>query len=131
MAPDNIAFLEIMVEFSSKLLRQDRRVVLDYLKSRLNSVDASGNIWNSQDPAWVPLMAYKNSLQQAGFDDTRSGKKKMNFLHQIPAENNDGDFGVPPSPFLPGNNDDEMVASILNNDLGVPAAESTAVYHDG
>ena len=36
-APANLPFLEILSEFTNKLLKQDKKVVLDYLDKRIGS----------------------------------------------------------------------------------------------
>jgi len=35
--PPNLPFLEILSEFTNKLLKQDKKVVLDYLDKRIGS----------------------------------------------------------------------------------------------
>ena len=42
-APPNIAFLEILTEFTGKLLKQDKKVVLNYLDKRV-----AGGVPNSR-----------------------------------------------------------------------------------
>merc|ERR1712025_806974 len=54
-APPNMAFLEILTEFTGKLLKQDKKVVLNYLDKRIAVV-------NSRGEDWVPLHMYRNSL---------------------------------------------------------------------
>ena len=54
-APPNLAFLEILTEFTGKLLKQDKKVVLNYLDKRIAMV-------NSRGDEWVPLHMYRNSL---------------------------------------------------------------------
>ena len=36
-APPNLPFLEILYEFTNKLLKQDKKVVLDYLDKRIGT----------------------------------------------------------------------------------------------
>ncbi len=36
-APPNLPFLEILSEFTNKLLKQDKKVVLDYLDKRIGT----------------------------------------------------------------------------------------------
>ncbi|XP_071443108.1 cohesin subunit SA-2-like isoform X2 [Hetaerina americana] len=55
--PQNLPFLEILAEFTFKLLNQDKRVVLSYLDQRIATGMASGS---GED--WKPLLLYRNSL---------------------------------------------------------------------
>jgi len=57
--PPNIAFLEVMVEFTNKLLRQDKRLVLTYLDRRI-----AAGMPSSRGEDWQPLLMYRNSLLQ-------------------------------------------------------------------
>ncbi|ODM98305.1 Cohesin subunit SA-1 [Orchesella cincta] len=61
--PPNLAFLEILAEFTNKLLKQDKRVVLQYLDSRVGSAVPS-----SQGAQWQPLYTYRNSLMHGESD---------------------------------------------------------------
>jgi cohesin complex subunit SA-1/2 len=36
-APPNLPFLEIVTEFTNKLLKQDKKIVLEYLDKRIGS----------------------------------------------------------------------------------------------
>merc|ERR1712112_650004 len=56
-APPNLAFLEILTEFTGKLLKQDKKVVLGYLDKRV-----AGGVPNSRGDDWAPLSMYRNSL---------------------------------------------------------------------
>merc|ERR1719384_66667 len=56
-APPNLAFLEILTEFTGKLLKQDKKVVLGYLDKRV-----AGGMPNSRGEDWAPLHMYRNSL---------------------------------------------------------------------
>jgi len=56
-APPNIAFLEILTEFTGKLLKQDKKVVLGYLDKRV-----TGGLHGSRGDEWAPLHMYRNSL---------------------------------------------------------------------
>jgi len=55
--PPNLSFLEILTEFSNKLLKQDKKVVLNYLDKRIEGATPS-----SQAEDWQPLLVYRNSL---------------------------------------------------------------------
>ncbi|TNN88658.1 Cohesin subunit SA-2 [Liparis tanakae] len=65
--PLNLAFLDILSEFSSKLIHQDRRTVHKYLE-RFMTVQMA----LQRDDCWLPLISYRNSLQVGGDDDTMS-----------------------------------------------------------
>ena len=56
-APSNLAFLEILTDFTAKLLKQDKKVVLGYLDKRV-----AGGVPNSRGDDWAPFNMYRNSL---------------------------------------------------------------------
>jgi cohesin complex subunit SA-1/2 len=61
--PPNLDFLEALAEFTNKLLKQDKRVVLQYLDHRVGSATPS-----SQGSHWQPLYTYRNSLMHGETD---------------------------------------------------------------
>uniref|UniRef100_A0A8C2KRL4 Cohesin subunit SA n=1 Tax=Cyprinus carpio TaxID=7962 RepID=A0A8C2KRL4_CYPCA len=65
--PLNLAFLDILSEFSSKLLRQDKKTVHLYLERFMTFQMAL-----QRDDCWLPLISYRNSLQTGADDDTLS-----------------------------------------------------------
>ncbi|XP_041112036.1 cohesin subunit SA-2 [Polyodon spathula] len=65
--PINLAFLDILSEFSSKLLRQDKKTVHVYLEKFMTFQMAL-----RREDCWLPLISYRNSLQVGGDDDTVS-----------------------------------------------------------
>uniref|UniRef100_A0AAQ5YTG4 Cohesin subunit SA n=1 Tax=Amphiprion ocellaris TaxID=80972 RepID=A0AAQ5YTG4_AMPOC len=65
--PLNLAFLDILSEFSSKLIRQDKRTVHMYLERFMTFQMAL-----QREDCWLPLISYRNSLQAGGDDDTMS-----------------------------------------------------------
>uniref|UniRef100_A0A4W4GF41 Cohesin subunit SA n=1 Tax=Electrophorus electricus TaxID=8005 RepID=A0A4W4GF41_ELEEL len=65
--PVNLAFLDILSEFSSKLMRQDKRTVHMYLERFMTFQMAL-----QREDCWLPLISYRNSLQAGGDDDTMS-----------------------------------------------------------
>uniref|UniRef100_A0A7N6B8U2 Cohesin subunit SA n=1 Tax=Anabas testudineus TaxID=64144 RepID=A0A7N6B8U2_ANATE len=65
--PLNLAFLDILSEFSSKLIRQDKRTVHMYLERFMTFHMAL-----QREDCWLPLISYRNSLQVGGDDDTMS-----------------------------------------------------------
>ncbi|KAI1723640.1 STAG domain-containing protein [Ditylenchus destructor] len=56
--PQSVSFLEVLVEFSPRLVRQDKMAVLHYLEKHC-PVDP---IQLADDPFWGPYLIYKNSL---------------------------------------------------------------------
>lgn len=66
--PPNLTFLEILAEFTNKLLKQDKRVVLQYLDHRVASAVPS-----SQGAQWQPLYTYRNSLMHGESDKDDKG----------------------------------------------------------
>ncbi|KAM4726572.1 cohesin subunit SA-2-like [Anableps anableps] len=65
--PLNLPFLDILSEFSSKLIRQDKRTVHMYLERFMTFQMAL-----QRDDCWLPLISYRNSLQAGVDDDTMS-----------------------------------------------------------
>ncbi|XP_041923279.1 cohesin subunit SA-1-like [Alosa sapidissima] len=65
--PLNLAFLEVLCEFSSKLLRQDKKTVHSYLEKFLTE-----HMMERREDVWLPLIAYRNSLLTGGDDDRMS-----------------------------------------------------------
>lgn len=65
--PLNLAFLDILSEFSSKLIRQDKRTVHMYLERFMTFQMAL-----QREDCWLPLISYRNSLQAGTDDDTMS-----------------------------------------------------------
>ncbi|RWS24871.1 cohesin subunit SA-1-like protein [Leptotrombidium deliense] len=57
--PPNLPFLEILSEFSNKLIRQDKKTVLMYLDRYVKN--ALPGVHNDE---WQPLMSYRSSLMQ-------------------------------------------------------------------
>ncbi|KAJ4939815.1 hypothetical protein JOQ06_029251 [Pogonophryne albipinna] len=65
--PLNLAFLEVLSEFSSKLIRQDKKTVHSYLeKFMLDSMS------ERREDVWLPLISYRNSLLTGGDEDLMS-----------------------------------------------------------
>ena len=52
--PPNLPFLELLTEFTNKLLKQDKKVVLAYLDKRI-----AGGMPNSRGEDWQPLLMYR------------------------------------------------------------------------
>ncbi|XP_024921318.1 cohesin subunit SA-2 [Cynoglossus semilaevis] len=65
--PLHLAFLDILSEFSSKLIRQDKKTVHLYLE-RFMTFQMS----LQREDCWLPLISYRNSLQAGADDDTMS-----------------------------------------------------------
>uniref|UniRef100_A0A8C5HBI6 Cohesin subunit SA n=1 Tax=Gouania willdenowi TaxID=441366 RepID=A0A8C5HBI6_GOUWI len=65
--PLNLAFLEVLSEFSSKLIRQDKKTVHNYLEKFM-----SESMSERREDVWLPLISYRNSLQTGGDEDHMS-----------------------------------------------------------
>ncbi|XP_076013663.1 cohesin subunit SA-1a [Genypterus blacodes] len=65
--PINLAFLEVLSEFSSKLIRQDKKTVHSYLEKFM-----SESMSERREDVWLPLISYRNSLQTGGDEDHMS-----------------------------------------------------------
>ena len=59
--PRYLSFLEILTEFSTKLIKQDKITVLHSLEKAL----PPGFTPATQDELWIPYMTYRNTLQPA------------------------------------------------------------------
>merc|ERR1712106_1189923 len=62
--PRYLSFLEVLTEFSTKLIKQDKGTVLSYLEQQL----PDGQQPQTQDEYWIPYMTYRNTrhLQHHG-----------------------------------------------------------------
>ncbi|VDM70960.1 unnamed protein product [Strongylus vulgaris] len=65
--PINITFLEVIIEFSAKLIRQDKAAVMRYLEKH-----GPPALPSSKDPTWEPYLLYRNSLTEKHPDDVSS-----------------------------------------------------------
>ena len=54
MPPPNLAFLEILHEFTSKLMKQDKRVVVGFLDKHMPQ-----NIMAGSEDMYMPLFTYR------------------------------------------------------------------------
>lgn len=84
--PPNLAFLEILSEFTNKLLKQDKRVVLNFLNRRI-----SAGMPSSRGEDWQPLLAYRNSLVHGESDQPLVTSKRAYGRKKKDAD--DGDDG--------------------------------------
>ncbi|XP_032827758.1 cohesin subunit SA-2-like [Petromyzon marinus] len=64
--PLNLPFLDVLSEFSSKLLRQDKRTLYAYLEKFMTE-----QMVERREDVWLPLIAYRNSLLTGGGEDDR------------------------------------------------------------
>ena len=64
-----MAFFEIVAEFTSKLPKKDKRVMLQYLDGIL-TMTSSGS------EEWKPLLLYRNSLANGEKDGKRANKRR-------------------------------------------------------
>ncbi|XP_047466521.1 cohesin subunit SA-1a [Mugil cephalus] len=67
LPPINLAFLEVLSEFSSKLIRQDKKTVHSYLEKFM-----SESMSERREDVWLPLISYRNSLLTGGDEDHMS-----------------------------------------------------------
>lgn len=91
--PPNLPFLEILTEFTNKLLKQDKRVVLTFLDRRITA-----GMPSSRGEDWQPLLLYRNSLLHGESDvqPTTSkrayGRKRKDPDEDMDDEGSDQDF---------------------------------------
>ncbi|KAG4065478.1 hypothetical protein HA402_009039 [Bradysia odoriphaga] len=91
-SPPCLLFLEILNEFTNKLLKQDKRVVLNFLDRRV----ASG-MPSSRGEDWQPLVLYRNSLLHGETDQVvpvtskRAYTRKQRKDHHNDDEEDDND----------------------------------------
>ncbi|KAK7478980.1 hypothetical protein BaRGS_00029741 [Batillaria attramentaria] len=57
--PPNLSFMEVLCEFTNKLMKQDKKTVLNYLDKHL-----AGGLPANRGDEWQPLLTYRNSLVQ-------------------------------------------------------------------
>ncbi|KAK6195975.1 hypothetical protein SNE40_001290 [Patella caerulea] len=57
--PPNLPFLEVLCEFTNKLMKQDKKVVLGYLDNHI-----PGGFAAARGDEWQPYFTYRNSLTQ-------------------------------------------------------------------
>ncbi|XP_016837133.1 cohesin subunit SA-1 [Nasonia vitripennis] len=88
--PPNLAYLEILSEFTNKLLKQDKKLVLNFLDKHLQA-----GMPSSKGEDWQPLLLYRNSLLH-GDTDTIPVTSKRAYTRRrkdLIAEEDDGDEG--------------------------------------
>ncbi|THK32919.1 cohesin subunit SA-1 isoform X1 [Diachasma alloeum] len=69
--PPNLPYLEILLEFTNKLLRQDKKVVLTFLDLKLPA-----GMPSSRGEDWQPLLMYRNSLLHGETDQVPVTSKR-------------------------------------------------------
>ncbi|XP_018561375.1 cohesin subunit SA-1 [Anoplophora glabripennis] len=69
--PANLPFLEILSEFTNKLLKQDKRVVMSFLDRRITT-----GMPSSRGEDWQPLLLYRNSLLHGETDQLPTTSKR-------------------------------------------------------
>ncbi|XP_042863250.1 cohesin subunit SA-2-like isoform X2 [Penaeus japonicus] len=94
--PPNLAFLEILTEFTNKLLKQDKRVVLAYLDRRI-----AAGMPSSRGEDWQPLLMYRNSLVHGEGDQPpqtskRAYTRKRKHVDDDDDDDEDDDAGFQP-----------------------------------
>lgn len=99
--PPNLPFLEILSEFTNKLLKQDKRIVLNYLDRRI-----SMGMPSSRGEDWQPLLLYRNSLVHGETDQPPITSKRAYSRKRKEAIDDesfdDADEGTSDSEFMPG-----------------------------
>ncbi|XP_066903606.1 cohesin subunit SA-2 [Halyomorpha halys] len=99
--PPNLPFLEILSEFTNKLLKQDKRIVLNYLDRRI-----SMGMPSSRGEDWQPLLLYRNSLVHGETDQPPITSKRAYSRKKKEAVDDesleDGEEGTSDSEFMPG-----------------------------
>ncbi|XP_033222914.1 cohesin subunit SA-1-like isoform X2 [Belonocnema kinseyi] len=76
--PTNLSFLEILSEFTNKLLKNDKLVILNFLNDYIPN-----RMLSSRDDDWKPLIKYRNSLLQSEKQTPElPGKSKKNKLRK-------------------------------------------------
>ncbi|XP_065348255.1 cohesin subunit SA-2-like [Cloeon dipterum] len=97
--PPNLPFLEILTEFTNKLLKQDKRVVLNYLDRRITA-----GMPSSRGEDWQPLLMYRNSLVHGETDlppqtsKRAYGRKRKDAVAADDEGDDDGDENDPDYP---------------------------------
>lgn len=71
LPPPNLPFLEILSEFTNKLLKQDKKLVMTFLDRRTTTGLAS-----SRGEDWQPLLLYRNSLLHGETDTLPTTSKR-------------------------------------------------------
>lgn len=69
--PPNLPYLEILSEFTNKLLKQDKKLVLTFLERRLQA-----GMPSSRGEDWQPLLLYRNSLLHGETDQVPVTSKR-------------------------------------------------------
>ncbi|XP_068205797.1 cohesin subunit SA-2 isoform X2 [Palaemon carinicauda] len=94
--PPNLAFLEILTEFTNKLLKQDKRVVLAYLDRRI-----AAGMPSSRGEDWQPLLMYRNSLVHGEGDQPPQTSKRAYTRKRKHVDEDDDDEDDDDAPFQP------------------------------
>lgn len=87
VAPPNISYFEIANEFVNKLLRQDKKFILEFLDRRIK---IPGSSVASDD--WQPLITYRNTLLHHGGDvapNPTEAMVKRPYLHKKSIDHTD------------------------------------------
>lgn len=85
--PPNLPFLEILAEFTNKLLKQDKKVVLTFLDRRITA-----GMPSSRGEDWQPLLLYRNSLLHGESDvQPTTSKRAYGRKRKDPDEDMDED----------------------------------------
>ncbi|CAI4227044.1 unnamed protein product [Auanema sp. JU1783] len=68
--PPNMSYLEVIIEFSGKLLKQDKASLVKYLEKQGGPLAGATN--PGRENIWEPFLLYKNSLSDNKPDDVAS-----------------------------------------------------------
>ncbi|XP_014259117.1 cohesin subunit SA-2 isoform X2 [Cimex lectularius] len=101
--PPNLPFLEILTEFTNKLLKQDKRMVLSYLDRRITM-----GMPSSRGEDWQPLVLYRSSLVHGETDQPPVTSKRAYTRRKKEIVDDDvggdDDDGTSDTEFMPGMN---------------------------
>lgn len=70
-APPKLLFLEVLAEFTNKLLKQDKRQILSFLEQRIPA-----GMCNTRADDWQPLVSYRTSLLHGETDQLPQPAKR-------------------------------------------------------
>jgi len=87
VVPPNLMFLEVLNEFTSKLLKQDKKMVLTFLDRRISMAGMPSS--HSED--WQPLINYRNSLLHGETDQAQAPMPVAKKVYVRKGKKNQGD----------------------------------------
>ncbi|XP_051631976.1 LOW QUALITY PROTEIN: cohesin subunit SA-3, partial [Manacus candei] len=96
--PLNLPFLEVLSEFSPRLLRQDKALLLSYLERTLQ--ERGGDLGGGLSPPWSPLLTYRHSLSPQSPPEPPRAKRPRAQAPSEPPSSSPWPPRSPPSPSL-------------------------------